>query len=327
MKNQVLIITNKQDSHTDKVIKYLIKKNISVFRLNTEDLLIKYKINLSIGDNGNWFGTITDELNRVLDLKTLKVAWLRKPKFDFASNYTKEELGIKKFMVSEAKAFISILYSMSHITWINNPIIADGMKSKFQQLLLAKELGVKIPKTLITTVPNKAESFLEENGNRVLIKSIYTGNVTLHGRNQSIPSKLITRNEFKKYYKNIELTPTQFQEYIEKNFELRVTVIKNKVFAAKIESQLNEKTKIDWRKYTNLNPHSIFKLPKKIEKFCIKFIEQQKLIYGAIDFIVTPDNEYVFLENNPFGQYLWLEIETGLPLTKEIGDLLISYLE
>jgi len=44
-----------------------------------------------------------------------------------------------------------------------------------------------------------------------------------------------------------------------------------------------------------------------------------------MDFIVTPNNEYVFLENNPFGQYLWLEIETGIPLTEEMTNLLISY--
>ncbi len=46
-----------------------------------------------------------------------------------------------------------------------------------------------------------------------------------------------------------------------------------------------------------------------------------------MDFIVTPKDEYVFLENNPFGQYLWLEIETKIPLTEEICNLLVSYLD
>ena len=43
-----------------------------------------------------------------------------------------------------------------------------------------------------------------------------------------------------------------------------------------------------------------------------------------MDFIVTPSGDYVFLENNPFGQYLWLELETGVPLTDAIIDLLLE---
>ena len=31
------------------------------------------------------------------------------------------------------------------------------------------------------------------------------------------------------------------------------------------------------------------------------------LTYGAIDLIVTPAGEYVFLENNPVGQFLFVE--------------------
>ena len=85
------------------------------------------------------------------------------------------------------------------------------------------------------------------------------------------------------------------QEYIEKAFELRITIIGKKVFAIKIDSQAHEETKIDWRLHTRINPHSIFELPSKIEKFCIEFLEDQKLLYGAMDFIVTPNNEYVFL--------------------------------
>lgn len=46
-----------------------------------------------------------------------------------------------------------------------------------------------------------------------------------------------------------------------------------------------------------------------------------------MDFIVTPEGEYYFLENNPFGQYLWLEIETGIPLTETMCNLLIEYLD
>ena len=70
----LLIFTNKQDVHSDEVIRTLYKKGIEVFRLNSEDLLRKYKINLHIDSNGLWTGQITDELGRILNLDRLKVA-------------------------------------------------------------------------------------------------------------------------------------------------------------------------------------------------------------------------------------------------------------
>lgn len=192
--------------------------------------------------------------------------------------------------------------------------------------MLAHEYKIKIPKTIITTQPSKAKEFFISCGENVLVKTIYTGNITIDGMNQGIPSRKIGKDDFYKFYESISLSPTQLQEYVEKAFELRITVIGEKVFAVKIDSQVNEETKIDWRLHTKMNPHSIFELPSKIENFCVDFLKEQGLVYGAMDFIVTPKDEYYFLENNPFGQYLWLEIETNVPLTEEICNLLISYM-
>lgn len=46
------------------------------------------------------------------------------------------------------------------------------------------------------------------------------------------------------------------------------------------------------------------------------------ICYGAIDLILTKEGRYVFIENNPNGQYLWIEDETGLPISDAICDLL-----
>ena len=46
--------------------------------------------------------------------------------------------------------------------------------------------------------------------------------------------------------------------------------------------------------------------------------------YGAIDMIVTPQGEHVFLELNPNGQFGWIQERTGLPLYEAMADLLIS---
>ncbi len=320
----ILIFTHKQDVHADEVIRYLNNLNIVVFRLNSEDFLLKYQITL-FQTNNSWSGEIIDELGRVLEIEKLKVAWFRKANFNFLFD-SRMDASNKDFISSETKALIDVLYTLPTLKWINDPMQARGAKVKFQQLLLASKMGIKIPKTIITTNPKSAKKFFKECKEEVLLKSIYTGNVTINGRNQGLLSKKISKDEFYKNYKNISLCPTQIQEYIKKDFELRITIIGKKVFAVKIDSQANKETSVDWRSDTKMNPHSIFKLPRKIEKFCLDFLKYQNLLYGAMDFIVMPSGEYVFLENNPFGQYLWLELETNVPLTEEIGNLLISYL-
>ena len=38
------------------------------------------------------------------------------------------------------------------------------------------------------------------------------------------------------------------------------------------------------------------------------------LVYGAFDFIRTPDDDLVFLEVNPTGEWAWLEDQLGFPM-------------
>lgn len=324
MSNTILILTNKEDTHVDGVIRWMSAHDIQVFRLNSEDLISQYRTHLYIDRQGSWGGTISDQVGRVLDLARLKVAWFRKPEFDF---FGKQALSAEEeFATSETKALINILYTMPHIRWINDPFIANRAKVKFQQLLLARSMNIKVPRTLITNQPHLAKDFFVECGQEVLVKTIYTNSVNLDGVTQGIPSRKVGVDEFYKYYESIALSPTQFQEYVKKAFELRVTVVGERVFAVKIDSQLHEETRVDWRLYTQLNPHSVYKLPEEIDLFCVKFLQEQRLLFGAMDFIVTPEGEYYFLENNPFGQYLWLEYETNLPLTEEMCNLLIHYL-
>jgi len=116
------------------------------------------------------------------------------------------------------------------------------------------------------------------------------------------------------------LTPSIFQEYIEKDYELRITVVGERVFSAKVESQHNEKTKIDWRK--EKLKFTEYKLPDAISKKCVLLLKTLDLNFGAIDLIKTKSGEYIFLEINPNGQWAWIEFDTKL----EISEAIISFL-
>jgi len=48
------------------------------------------------------------------------------------------------------------------------------------------------------------------------------------------------------------------------------------------------------------------------------------LVYGAIDLRLTEDGRYVFLEINPAGQFLYVEQQTGQPITAALAACLAA---
>jgi len=66
-----------------------------------------------------------------------------------------------------------------------------------------------------------------------------------------------------------------------------------------------------------------WQIPPAIAQLCSRLLEALGLVFGCFDFIVTPDEEYVFLEVNPSGQFLFVERHTGMPLLDAFCEFLI----
>src|SRR5690606_13836356 len=85
----------------------------------------------------------------------------------------------------------------------------------------------------------------------------------------------------------------------------RIFYLKEKTYAMAIFSQSNEQTKLDFSRYDYSYPNreDPFQLPVDIENKNIKMMKRIDLNCGSIDMILTPENEFVFLEVNPVGQF------------------------
>ncbi|MGH9847842.1 MAG: MvdC/MvdD family ATP grasp protein, partial [Blastocatellia bacterium] len=71
-------------------------------------------------------------------------------------------------------------------------------------------------------------------------------------------------------------------------------------------------------------PHRPVTIPPAVATALRNLVTHFNLVFGAIDLIVTPADEYVFLENNPNGQWYWIELITGLPMAATMAKLLAS---
>ena len=61
-------------------------------------------------------------------------------------------------------------------------------------------------------------------------------------------------------------------------------------------------------------------IPDEVEDRLLELKRRLGLVFGAIDMRLTPQGDYVFLEINPAGQFMYIEAATGLPLAAAMAE-------
>jgi glutathione synthase/RimK-type ligase-like ATP-grasp enzyme len=319
----ILVISTKRDVHVDAVIPHLKSLGIPFIRLNTEDFPEEVDLVWEI-QAGNKEGILKLYGLHEVKLSEITACWYRKPFPPKPSTKLKARQA-KSFVKNESTAFLEGLYTyLADKFWINYPSDVDIAKHKLSNLALASGLGFEVPNTMITTNPKAAKTFFNKNGGNIITKMLSNyAYVDKYKMFYPVFTSKVTPQDIE-HIDNVVFAPTQLQAYIEKKVELRITVVGKKIFACEIHSQMSEKTKIDWRSDVVNVKHMPHKLPKSLEKKILQMQERLHLNFGAYDFILTPDNRYVFIELNPNGQYLWIELLTKMPISEAIAELLVE---
>lgn len=204
--------------------------------------------------------------------------------------------------------------------WVNPLDTFLKERCKPTHLMVAQRCGFRIPPTLISNDPVEILAFARSTDEKVVYKTF----------NALVPTSLLTE-ELLAEPELLRWSPGIYQRYIPKDHELRVTVIGTRVFAVRIDSQETRRGKVDWRE-AQWKPRGgssdlsfePAELPGPVQRACRRLVSTLGLAYGAIDLIVTPDQQYVFLEINPSGQFLWAEHEAGLPMLDALAEMLIQ---
>ena len=300
MTNNVLIITHREDYTADFLIHKLNERGLKYVRLNCEDLWSKnFEINNSFEFN-------------LEGVSTFSSVWFRRTKLPKLNT---NSLEIANYFFNEYDSFLKNLFTIIDARWFSNPESIYLAENKLLQLKLASKLGLRIPDTLITSSKKALQSFYVRHDKNIIIKPLSQSRIYKDDSLSFIFTNLV-KEEHLLFLENFELTPCIFQEYIKKKIELRVTVVGKEIFVASVDSQKNEKTKIDWRK-ENLNFIKA-ELPNEIEKKCVELVRNLGLQFGAIDLILDAKGNYIFLEINPNGQWAWIESQTDLPISESI---------
>jgi MvdD family ATP-grasp ribosomal peptide maturase len=204
------------------------------------------------------------------------------------------------------------------------PIIRRA-EHKQIQLQVARELGMDTPRTLITNDAEAVRAFAHACEAGIVTKMLSSFAVYENGVEKVVFTNPVSREDLADL-DGLNLCPMTFQEQLPKALELRTTVVGDRVFTASIDSQVSRAAQYDWRKdgIALLEHWQKFELPRSLEQQLLRLMEYFDLNYGAIDFILTPDGRYVFLEINPVGEFFWLEDYPGLPISSAIADVLLG---
>ncbi|OGD81402.1 hypothetical protein A2572_01215 [Candidatus Collierbacteria bacterium RIFOXYD1_FULL_40_9] len=314
----LLIVTNTNDPTTDFVVEKLKADNKPFRRLNTDLFLTEttHKIHF----DGNYNLLISDR-NGPLDLNTIKSVWYRRPELPKVSSQLSTPQAVNFAQVESQYVLKSIYDLLDDRVWVSRPWAIRKANSKLDQLRVATKLSFRVPESLCTNDPVEAEKFIRKHG-KVIVKP-FKNNVIEEGDGTSWFIYTAEVNEARiDQLRSVCFAPTFFQERIEKDYEVRVTVFGNKVFATKVDSQADKNLVTDWRKSpTNSMLWSETQIPKPVETACLELVKHYGLRFGAIDLAVK-DDKYTFFEMNPNGQWAWQEIKLGIPMTEALFEAL-----
>lgn len=192
--------------------------------------------------------------------------------------------------------------------WINRKEAAHRANFKLLQLKLASECGLIIPTTLCSNDPDEIRDFLIQHQTSGVIYKPLCSNFWFESDQMKIAYTARVRHTDLPPPQCLQQSPGIFQKEILKSYELRITCFGDFIVAAKLDSQKHIDGLVDWR--------AIRKAPLTVEPYALPTPIQNKIrtlmralgiVFGSFDFIVTPQGEYIFLEVNEQGQFLWIE--------------------
>jgi len=317
MSNNILAITTAEDPHVDMVSDKL-KDRGSILIYDPNKFPEDTDITISF-INGNH--SVISEGRVLSDVRSV---WFRKPKYLKPSDqpvenefraFTQEayELG--------SKAIYDLLRNKFWMSPFRN-ILSAG--NKMLQLELAQEVGFNVPATVLTNNPNDVMTFRNEFG-QIVAKSLNFHPVQLEDGNLYgfYTTSISPKDDVD--FSGLALAPTIFQQEILDKVDVRVTIVGNEIFPCLIRPTKRKSTAVDWREgiMTDEVEYTAFpEFPENMRLLCIQMVKKLGLTFSAMEFVIDKDGKYWFIENNPNGQWAFIEDETGMPISESIAELL-----
>lgn len=313
----VLILSIEEDLSTDAVIDWLSYLNKDFIRINGTDTITDVEIDCT-------FNVRFSVNNRSVDLSNITSFWYRRGKvnldtYQIGDKHFPFSHPLNKHLRSESEALSQmIMKTLKDRSSLGDYYNADT--NKFRILMKARELGLAIPVTIVTSSKGVLKQFIEREG-FVITKTI-DNMIMAYEDGKLIMSytKRITMRDLDSIGETF--SPSLFQKEIPKRYELRIFYLLGEFYAMAIFSQLDKQTEVDFRVYNRAKPNRNvpFALPLHIKEKLHALMVRCRYETGSIDMIYTTNSDFVFLEINPIGQYDMVNAPCNYLLNKRVAE-------
>lgn len=276
---KILAFSCSTDATVDVVIRFA--RNVKIDRFDTD----KIKPHLIFAD---YLG------NSSLD--KYDVIWYRRP-FEFEKKTKKIDGLIQQ---KEWKEIVwNHFLQVPKEKWMNFPTINWYADRKLIQLQNAPKFGLQVPPWLISSNKKQISEFLMEQ-THCLVKPMDNGFVPYGNKLFHIYSTEFDNHISLNYAKNC---PTLFQKIIKKIFDVRTLFVDGKVLFFKLESKYLD---VRFNQMKSVK-YSLIEPPRSVKAAYCNFVKSYGMRFCTSDFVVDENNQWFFLENNPNGNWAWLE--------------------
>lgn len=209
---------------------------------------------------------------------------------------------------------------------IVNPPAASLSDEKTYQMLAAADAGLK---TLATIHTSSGEAIERHHGgnpglamksfNPIVRRETQRGRQTM-SRTVALPAVQIASGLDRSRVKS----PSIVQPFVSSPFEHRVVVVGEQVHGARIHKV--GAAKVDVRSVPAAELETTpSQLPTEVAQACVRLVQSVGGEIAAID-LIEADGEFIFLDLNCSGHFLYVEQLTGAPICSDIADLAIKRL-
>lgn len=313
--DQILLIAEPGDEESNLVAEALVAVHDAVvFRVDTADFPRRLGLAATVGtEHPGWLRSE----DGVLHLSHVRSVYRRSPAaFEFAEGMSAPE---KRFALMEAVQGLGGALGALPCRWMNHPARVADATYKPAQLHAAEACGLRPPRTLITNVGSAVSDFVGELGGRVIYKPMSPGVLGEQGTVRVLNASFVTSECIDNAA--IARTAHTFQQWVDKIFDARVTVVGDRCFGVAIHAA-SEQARVDWRADYDALEYTIIDVPAEVRGGIHRYLRRFDLLFAAFDFSVDHDGRWWFLEANPNGLWAWLQERVDLPIAGAIADLL-----
>jgi hypothetical protein len=295
MDKVVFIVTHQQGFEADPVIDELRKRGIRVFRFNTD-----------AGDSPS-LATFIPEKNeiifacdgRYITSSEIAVGWCQQLPPYLGQPANERDCLQRENLFALQFALIDLL----PIPWFNKPRYVLYASNKVHQMIIAKTVGLMVPRTIVSNDPSVIRAFVDE---RLTV-----------AKNLATPWVISSTEERVAYTRIVDplwlsddaaliFAPVIYQEYRERKRDIRVVVIDDYVFAASCNPGPHQRE--------DIRKGSITGESYEICSFDIETLQKLRslmnafnLDYCSADFMEDQDGNLFFLEVNTCGSWWWVD--------------------